>query len=49
MTQWAAETSAFRLSRQAADCLKIELIIKLFIYLFSVFRKIILFSELNFV
>jgi hypothetical protein len=33
MTQRAAETSAFRLSRRAADCIKIDFLIKFFLFL----------------
>jgi hypothetical protein len=43
MSRRAAETSPFGLSRRAADSVKIEL----FIYLFSIFRKILLFSKLK--
>jgi hypothetical protein len=39
MTWRATETSAFRLSRQAADCLKIEFLIKIYI-LYFYFKQI---------
>jgi hypothetical protein len=44
MSRRVAETSPFGLSRQAADSVKIELFIYLFIY---ILRKILLFSELK--
>jgi hypothetical protein len=47
MSQWAAETSPFGLSRRAADSVKIEFFYLKKIFLFSIFRKILLFSELK--
>jgi hypothetical protein len=46
MSWWAAETSPFRLSRRAADSVKIEFFINFF-FIILIFRKIILFSELK--